>query len=574
MDSGFPVPPGAAGWARGYMNICMIVFNSVTKDARVLREARSLQAAGHSVSLIGIPDEDATSPVEYLDDGIRVFRVLWQARAYRKLLVTSIFRTLPMLALVGLVAYGFYRFAGWLFASDGPLVRLGGLALESLQRIAALTPLQLGYAVLLTILAAAIVFVLWRVARAYGGVLLTSLEMQASEDDTLRRYAAIVFRETPLKGEFPSIRSRIPAWVPDFILEIFLEPIGWFGAKTGRFSLYRYRGEEAAALAIKLRPDAIHCHDCAALSPGYIVKRKLNIPLVYDAHEIYEAAATRAFGVRDYYIRVHQKYLPQVDGFITINESAALYYRYAYPTAPPAVVIRNATDLAPPAPYDGRLHRAAGLPKEARILLYQGGFTADRGLPTLVRAGSLLPKHWYLVMMGWGPLAGELKQIASAAAGRTRAIAGSSEDKVRFVPAAPARELLDWTQGATVGIIPYENKMLNHWISTPNKLWEYANAGVPLIVQPFPEMRRIVENYHCGWVLPRDLTPAAIADLVGALSDEAIASAREGCRSFIRKDSWSTSYERRLLDLYEKLAAPVSTGQRQPIALSQASAVT
>ena len=31
-----------------------------------------------------------------------------------------------------------------------------------------------------------------------------------------------------------------------------------------------------------------------------------------------------------------------------------------------------------------------------------------------------------------------------------------------FVPPAPQRESKSWTQGATVGIIPYEDKMLNH----------------------------------------------------------------------------------------------------------------
>lgn len=127
-------------------------------------------------------------------------------------------------------------------------------------------------------------------------------------------------------------------------------------------------------------------------------------------------------------------------------------------------------------------------------------------------------------------------------------------DKVRFVPGVPASELLLWTQGATVGIIPYENKMLNHWISTPNKLWEYPNAGVPLIVQPFPEMRRVVETYRCGWILPEELSPGAIADLIASLTDDMIAAARAGCRHFVEEDSWSSTYQGRLLDLYDKLS--------------------
>jgi glycosyltransferase involved in cell wall biosynthesis len=186
-------------------------------------------------------------------------------------------------------------------------------------------------------------------------------------------------------------------------------------------------------------------------------------------------------------------------------------------------------------------------------LLYQGGFSEGRGLPILVRAASLLPEGWTLVMMGWGPLAGTLKQIAAQTAQRS---ARSEEDevKVRFIPPAPQRELKSWTMGATVGIIPYEGKMLNHWLATPNKLWEYPSAGVPLIVQPFPEMRKVVTTYHCGWVLPETLTAGAIADLVAGLTPDQIGQARLGCMRFIEADNWSARYEKRLLDLYAGFA--------------------
>ena len=517
-----------------------------------MREAHTLRADGHSVTVIGVPDPDNFKPIEYLKDGVRVFRVMWQASAYRKLLWSSVFRALPVAVLVAAIIYGVFRFIGWLLKDGGPLTRLwfGLVAVGS--RAANLSLLGAIYVALLVGLGIAVGYLVVRMLRSYVSVLAASIEMRAKEEDTIRRYAATVLGEGVLGSEFPRIRSRIPSWIPDFVLEMILEPLDWLGAKTGKLSLYRYRSEEIAALAIRIKPDVIHCHDCMALPTGWLVKRALKIPLVYDAHEIYEAAVARTFGITDYYARIHAKYLPRVDAFITINESAALYYRYAYPSAPPAVVIRNATNLAPAAAYDGRLHRAAGLPTREKILLYQGGFTADRGLPVLVRSAPLLPEGWTLVMMGWGPLAGELKQIASLAGARTRP--DSMSDKVRFVPGVPASELLLWTQGATVGIIPYENKMLNHWISTPNKLWEYPNAGVPLIVQPFPEMRRVVETYRCGWILPEELSPGAIADLIASLTDDMIAAARAGCRHFVEEDSWSSTYEGRLLDLYDKLS--------------------
>lgn len=538
------------------MNICMIVHNNVTRDGRVLREAGSLQQAGHSVTVLGLLDADASSPVEYLDNGVRIFRVFWLANAYRSLVWSALVRVLPVFAVIGAILFALVVGLHALFAAGGPVARLAAGAVTLARRTAQWSWLDGVYALLILLLAVGLVYVLWRALRTYLGLFGTGAMLRASEEDTIRRYAEALLREGALDdADFPSVKSRIPGWVPDQLLEILLEPLEWFGGNAGRFTLMRYRSREMTAVAIRLKPDIIHCHDCMTLPAGYHIKQALGIPLVYDAHEIYEAAASRMAGITDYYARIHTKYLRHVDGFITINDSAALYYRHAYPAAPPAVVIRNAIALTPTLPYDGRLHDAAGLPLSQHILLYQGGYSTERGLPILVRAASMLPDGWTLVMMGWGPLAGQLKQIAaytSARAGRDASDAGQA--KVRFIPPVPARELKSWTQGASVGIIPYEGKMLNHWISTPNKLWEYPSAGVPLIVQPFPEMRRVVTVYRCGWVLPETLTASAIADLVASLDDAMIAEARQGCQRFIEVDNWVARYEKRLLDLYATLA--------------------
>lgn len=518
------------------MNICMIVHNSATRDGRVMREAHALRAAGHAVNVVGIPEPKATAPVERLDDGVIVHRVQWHPEARRRLIVSAVPRGAFFVAMVAAIAYGAYRLLRWLIA----LARFYPHSAWSV---------VLGVALICLLTIATIAFVLARaIARRRG------------RRDAVRRQMISGAVESGAR-EFPAIRSRIPDWLPDWLLEIAVEPLDWFGAKTGRFSMYRYRSEALAAAAAALKPDVVHCHDCAALPTGWLVKRNLGIPLVYDAHEIYEAVAARRFGATDYFARIHRKYLRNVDAMIAVNDSAAAYYRLAYPEAPRAVVIRNATDGAPRQHYEGQLHDAADLPRQEKILLYQGGFTKHRGLAVLVRAAPLLPAGWSLVMMGWGPLLDELKEIAAdqSAKGRTKA---------RFIPAVPPAELLTWTQGASAGIVPYEDKMLNHWIATPNKLWEYPNAGVPMIVQPFPEMARIVETYGCGWVLPKEFSASAIAALVASLTDASLAAARLGCRKFVENDNWFSTYRPRLLALYEDLASRFAANSPPPAAPS------
>src|SRR5882724_2806028 len=105
------------------MNICMIVHNNVTRDGRVLREANSLQRAGHSVTVLGLADADAASPVEYLDNGVRIFRVFWLANAYRSLILSAVFRVLPVLAVVVSILALFVWGLLCLFAAGGPVSR-------------------------------------------------------------------------------------------------------------------------------------------------------------------------------------------------------------------------------------------------------------------------------------------------------------------------------------------------------------------------------------------------------------------------------------------------------------------
>jgi glycosyltransferase involved in cell wall biosynthesis len=511
------------------MKVCMLVYNNVTRDNRVIREAETLQAAGHELHIIGIPDNNISTLKEVLPSGVTVHRVEWGAKARRRAILTTPLRVLPLLVLFGLLVWGIW--AGVAHAMPA-LRHLHGQD-------------WIGIFGVLVVLVVCVVLL--------TRTLITHNAREFDRRDQIMRHAEALIREGKLDPKnYPKPKTLIPGWIPDYVLETALEPLNLISVRANRFTLWRYRSQAMADFAISLKPDVIHAHDCTALPTGVLVKKALGIPLVYDAHEIYEAAASRRAGITDYFTRLHRRYVGEVDRFITINHNIALFYRYAYPQLPPAVIIRNATRRSTGVAYDGRLHDAAGLPRAQKILLYQGGYTKARGLPLLVEAAKQLPSDWTLVMMGWGPLDAELRAIA----------AGSP--KVAFISAAPAAELALWTAGGTVGIVPYENTVLNHWFCSPNKLWEYPVAGVPLFVQPFPELQKVIDEFGCGWLLPEDMSPSAVASLIAGLSDEALDKARAGCRAFIDADCWEAAYATRLIDLY----AGLEKSARKPSAKS------
>ena len=49
-----------------------------------------------------------------------------------------------------------------------------------------------------------------------------------------------------------------------------------------------------------------------------------------------------------------------------------------------------------------------------------------------------------------------------------------------------------------------QNTCLNHYYCLPNKLFEYAMAGLPVIVSNMKEMRELVEKYDMGIVVIDD----------------------------------------------------------------------
>lgn len=312
--------------------------------------------------------------------------------------------------------------------------------------------------------------------------------------------------------------------------------------------------------ALALKPDAVHAHDLETLLAATMVKRIAGVPVIYDSHELYlernigKGARWRGrmfWGLIEWFCSACG-----VDAFITVNQSIADHLNQRYPRLPPGVIVKNATPPQhEPIEYDGRLHAAAKLDGRFKILLYQGGFAPNRGLEALVRAGTLLPPEWRVVLMGWGALEDQLRSLA-----RRLDFAG---DRISFVAAAPFRELPRWTAGASVGVIPYENICLNHWLCSPNKLWEYPASGVPVLASPFPELKRVIEGFGIGRLLSDPITAENIAEVVGVLTEPELALMRANCRRFIEQDNW-TVYQERLIETYETVLARRTSAKPEP----------
>jgi glycosyltransferase involved in cell wall biosynthesis len=200
------------------------------------------------------------------------------------------------------------------------------------------------------------------------------------------------------------------------------------------------------------------------------------------------------------------------------------------------------------APVSARLREAAGIAQGRPIVLYQGGFSVDRGIEELVAAANEPPLREIdaaVVFLGYGRLSGYLHAAAAARPG-----------VVHVLPAVPPDELPEWTAGADVSFVGQPPRTLNQRMNLPNKLFESLMAGVPVVVAAGNEQCRLVTAEGVGACVDVD-DPAAVARAIARLlgaPDADRAQLRLHCRRVaLERYTWDANAGA-LVDLYRSLA--------------------
>lgn len=289
------------------------------------------------------------------------------------------------------------------------------------------------------------------------------------------------------------------------------------------------------------RFDVYHAHDLDTLPLAAMLARRAKARLVYDSHELYPEISTHRPLARRLWRRLESALIHRADAVVTVCESIADELAKRYRVATPLTLLNCPPAAALPAASPvSRLRERAGLVGDTRrIVLYQGGLVPNRGLPQLIEAARDLDDA-VVVLLGWGKLEDTLRrQIREDGLG----------DRVLIVPAVEQDELLGFTAGADLGVIPYERVGLNNYYAAPNKLFEYIAAGLPVIGSRFPELRRYLEGLDLGRTCdpnPKDI--AATANAI--LGDEELrarlaANAREAAKRLVWEEE-----SRKLVDLY------------------------
>lgn len=236
-----------------------------------------------------------------------------------------------------------------------------------------------------------------------------------------------------------------------------------------------------------LKKDILLSNDLDTLAPNYLVSKILKKKLVYDSHELFTEVPeliNRPF-VQNFWLRIEQFIIPKLKNCYTVSNSIANYYNTNYSTK--FSVIKNVPNQLKdfeiiPFPFKTNNHK---------IILYQGAINKGRGLELMIDAIQYIENAIFIII-GSGDIEKKIKQTVSKL---------NLEEKVKFISKVTPIELQKLTPLADLGISLEEGLGLNYKYALPNKLFDYIQAKVPVLVSNLPEMKHIIQKYNIGEVV-------------------------------------------------------------------------
>jgi glycosyltransferase involved in cell wall biosynthesis len=244
-----------------------------------------------------------------------------------------------------------------------------------------------------------------------------------------------------------------------------------------------------------LKADSFWAMDLYVLPFITWVSQKNNSRSFYDSREVYTALgeASDHPGKQKIISWLEKRYVRKVDKIFTSGALDSEHLSKIYNIPLPDVIMNLPRFQSPE--KSNLLRETFRIPEDKKILVYQGVIHPGRGLMQAVRALAGLP-DLVVCVLGTGQAFKE--QLSGIAAGL------GVSDRLFFQKPVPYRELLRWTTSADLGLCFIEPLSLSLRYALPNKLFEYAMAGIPSIVSDLPQMRPYIDKYRCGVLLPVD----------------------------------------------------------------------
>lgn len=280
-----------------------------------------------------------------------------------------------------------------------------------------------------------------------------------------------------------------------------------------RLAYWRQAGPRAALAALRGRHwQAVIANDPESLP---LALRLADAALVHsDLHE-YSPRMREHWPVwkrlyAPYYAWLIRRFAAKAASVTTVSQGIADEYRRVF-----GIDARLVTNAAP---FADREPTPTGNPLR---IVHSGGAMPHRGLEEAIDAIALSKGRATLDLY----LVGEPGEYLESLRRRADAVEG-----VTWCAPVPYSELVDTLAHYDIGVHLLQPINFNHANALPNKVFDYVQARLGLLIGPSPEMQRLVETYRLGWVAD-DFSAEALARVIRSLDTAAVDAAKAAAHS-------------------------------------------
>lgn len=326
-------------------------------------------------------------------------------------------------------------------------------------------------------------------------------------------------------------------------IKLFFRSVRWLPSTLRYVLIYLETWARVLIRAIAVRPRLVHCHDTPLLPIGVVIAWLCRAKLIYDAHELESDKNGQSRWMSRGTLAVEKLTWRGIDGFVTVSASILQWYQDRFPAKASALVFNapvftsGRADVA--SVQEMYFHRKYGISEDRMVFVYLGLFVPGRSIEKLLKVFTAPEVSAHVVFVGRGHLREMIERSAK------------DNPRVHVHDAVPHDQVVPLVKNADCGLCLVECVSLSDYYSLPNKLFEYAFAGVPVLASDFPDMRELVERFGLG---------SCTADDDSAITRAVVQLQVDGRRRVIGDLAplgWMAQAEH-LRELYRRLLSPAS----------------
>ena len=241
---------------------------------------------------------------------------------------------------------------------------------------------------------------------------------------------------------------------------------------------------------IKIKePDIIVASDLYSMIPCAQIKSEHNAKIIYDSRELY----TQLGGLKNkpllqkIWAWYEKKYILIIDCVLVTAEIDKDYLKKLY-HHPNIKIIQNLPGDSFLNHQKNNLKELLCLNEEQKIFLYQGKFHRGRGIRFSIKCLNQISQA-VLVLIGDGPMKSQYLKTAKQY---------NMEDRIFFIDAVAYEKLGEFSSDAYIGLSVIQPISKSYEHALPNKLFEYAVSGVPVICSNLIAMKNMINQYKSG----------------------------------------------------------------------------